>query len=54
LIAMYAGQKYLDKYSHHFSPKTFTQAQLFACLVLKQFFTTDYRGIVESRWNRDA
>ncbi len=33
-------------YAHRFSPHTFTQPQLFACLVLKSFFRTDYRGIV--------
>ena len=27
-------------------PKKFTQPQLFACLVLKTFFQTDYRGVV--------
>jgi len=27
-------------------PKTFTNHQLFALLVLRQFFRTDYRGIV--------
>ena len=30
---------------HLKSPKKFTQPQLVACLVLKEFFTTDYRGI---------
>jgi hypothetical protein len=29
-----------------YSPQRFTQAQLFACLVLRQFFRTDYRGLV--------
>lgn len=47
LAAMKVGQRSLPKYAHRFAPKTFTQAQLFTCLVLKQFFTTDYRGIVE-------
>lgn len=36
----------LPAYSHRFSPKTFTQHQLFACLVLKNFLKTDYRGVV--------
>jgi hypothetical protein len=31
-------------YSHRNSPKKFTQHQLFACLVLKSFLRTDYRG----------
>ena len=30
----------LPKYGHRFSPKTFTQHQLFACLVLKEFIKT--------------
>lgn len=34
-------------YSHKFSPHKFTQPQLAAYLVLKEFFTTDYRGITE-------
>jgi transposase len=36
----------LPQYAHRFSPKKFTQPQLFTCLVLKIFFKTDYRGIV--------
>src|SRR5215207_7835303 len=35
----------LRRYGQKFSPKVYTQPQLFACLVLKQFFKTDYRGI---------
>ena len=34
------------QYSHRFSPRKFTQPQIFVCLVLKIFFKTDYRGIV--------
>ncbi len=34
-------------YSHRFSPKKFTQHQLFACLVLKEFLKTDYRGLAD-------
>lgn len=45
LAAMKVGQRSLPRYSHCFAPKKFTQAQLFTCLVLKQFFATDYRGI---------
>jgi hypothetical protein len=37
----------LSDYSHRYSPKTFTQPQKFACLVLKTFFKTDYRGICQ-------
>ena len=36
----------LPVYSHRFSPQKFTQAQLFACLVLKKVLKTDYRGLV--------
>ena len=36
-----------EQYSHPKSPQKFTQPQLFACLVLKAFFQTDYRGIEE-------
>jgi hypothetical protein len=34
----------LRPYAHKYSPKKFTQPQLFACLVLKTFLRTDYRG----------
>jgi len=39
------GKEAFKDYSHKYSPRTFTQPQLFACLVLKAFFQTDYRGI---------
>jgi hypothetical protein len=45
--AVRIGQAALPNYSHRFSPKVFTQPQLFAILVLRQFFKTDYRGMVE-------
>jgi hypothetical protein len=35
----------LPDYAHRFSPKKFTQHQLFACLVLKNFLKVDYRGL---------
>ena len=34
-------------YSHRFSPHKYTLAQLFACLVLKTFLKTDYRGLAQ-------
>lgn len=37
----------LRPYAHKYSPKKFTQPQLFACLVLKTFLKTDYRGVGE-------
>ncbi len=45
LVAVDVGTQALPAYCHRFSPKVFTQPQLFACLVLKEFFRTDYRGI---------
>jgi hypothetical protein len=41
-----AAQRVLPLYTHRNSPKKFTQHQLFACLVLKNFLKTDYRGVV--------
>jgi transposase len=35
----------LPDYAHQFSPRKYTQPQLFACLVLKTFLKTDYRGV---------
>lgn len=46
LAALKAAQRALPAYAHRFSPRKFTQHQLFACLVLKVFFKTDYRGVV--------
>jgi Transposase DDE domain len=43
--ALATGEASLRCYSHHFSPRKYTQPQLFACLALKVFFRTDYRGI---------
>ena len=36
----------LPSYSGKHSPRRFTQQQLFAILALRQFFRTDFRGIV--------
>jgi len=44
--ALAVGERGLRRYTHRFSPQVYTQPQLFACLVLKVFFKTDYRGIV--------
>jgi len=44
--ALKVGQNALPDYSHPNSPKKFTQPQLFALLVLRQFFRTDYRGLI--------
>jgi len=37
----------LPEHFSRYSPKKFTQPQLMTCLVLKAFFNTDYRGIVQ-------
>lgn len=44
-VAHALGKRQLRTYSHRFSPKTFTQPQLFACLVLKEFMRLDYRKL---------
>lgn len=45
IFAYVAGKFALPAYSHRYSPKTFTQPQLFACLVLKEFLRLDYRKL---------
>jgi hypothetical protein len=45
-VALAAGRRTLPKYGHRCSRHDFTLAQHFACLVLRQFFRTDSRGIV--------
>ena len=45
MVALAAGKEAFSDYSHKFSPKTFTQPQLFTCLVLKEFEKKDYRGV---------
>lgn len=51
--ALEVGKDALEDYSHPKSPHKFTQPQLFAMLVLKQFFKLDYRGTVAwiERWS---
>ena len=44
LVALAVGRQGLPDYAHRFSPKVFTQPQLFACLVLQAFLGLDYRG----------
>ena len=39
------GKDALTDFSHRCSPRTFTQPQLFACLVLKEFLRLDHRGV---------
>jgi hypothetical protein len=45
IAALAVGKRSLPAYAHRFAPRKFTQPQLFACLALKHFFKTDYRGI---------
>jgi Transposase DDE domain/Transposase domain (DUF772) len=46
-VAYEAACQALPAYRHRFSPRKFTQPQLMACLVLKEFLRLDYRGFVE-------
>ena len=46
LVTAYnVAQQSIKAYSHRYSPKKFTQYQLFAILVFKAFLKTDYRGV---------
>jgi hypothetical protein len=42
-----AARQVLPAHRHKFSPKKFTQPQLLACLVLKEFSRLDYRGLAQ-------
>ncbi len=44
--ALTVGRMALPPYGSRYSKHTYTQPQLFALLVLKQFLKTDYRGLV--------
>lgn len=44
--ALRVGQAALPAYGSRTSRKDYTQPQLFALLVLRQFLRTDYRGVV--------
>jgi hypothetical protein len=43
--ALAVGSLAVRPYAHRFSPRKYTQPQLFACLVLKTFLKVDYRGL---------
>lgn len=45
MFAHVIGGWALPRYAHRYSPKKFTQPQLFACLVLKEFLRLDYRKL---------
>jgi len=51
--ALLVGQRSLPTYANKFSRRDYTLAQLFALLVLRKFFRTDYRGVVTivAEWN---
>jgi hypothetical protein len=44
--ALAVGRMALAPYRSRYSKHTYTQPQLFAMLVLRQFLRTDYRGVV--------
>jgi hypothetical protein len=44
--ALRAAERGMRPYSHKFSPRKYTQHQLFAILVVRQFLGRDYRGII--------
>jgi DDE family transposase len=44
-VAYDAARRALVDHRHRSSPKKFTQPQLLACLVLREFLRTDYRGL---------
>ena len=44
-VAYDAARQAVPAHRHRFSPKKFTQPQLLACLVLKEFLRLDYRGL---------
>lgn len=44
-VAHLIGESVLATFAHRSSPKKFTQPQLFACLVLKEFLQLDYRKL---------
>lgn len=49
-LAHQVGSDVFELYSHEYSPRTYTQPQLFACLVLKTYLGLDYRrfhGLLE-------
>jgi hypothetical protein len=46
-VAYEAALQALPAHRHRFSPRKFTQPQLMACLVLKEFSRLDYRGLAD-------
>lgn len=54
VTAYLVAQRSIKPYSHKYSRKDFTQHQLFAILVLKNFLKTDYRGVVKQLKDCDS
>ena len=46
-LSMKFSGRYMQRYSHAKSPHKFTQSQLMACLILRAYLKTTYRGIIE-------
>jgi len=44
-MGLACAERALPRFAHRYSPKKFTQHQLFACLGLKEFLKLDYRGV---------
>lgn len=43
MMVLAVGERTLPRYAHPCAPKTYTQAQLLACLIVKAFWSVDYR-----------
>ena len=43
-VALSVAQRVIPEHAHKFAPKTYTQPQLLACLLLKEHLRLDYRG----------
>jgi hypothetical protein len=46
-LALRIGGRAMRAYAHDNSPKVFTQPQLLACLILKCYLGTTYRGVID-------
>ena len=46
-LALAVAERVPPEHAHKFAPKIYTQPQLFACLLLKEYLHLDYRSIEE-------
>lgn len=46
-LSLRLAGRYMQPYSHVKSPKRFTQSQLMACLILRAYLKTTYRGVID-------